>query len=225
MTTRLAAATLLVTLGAACGGDPTPFSGSIAPPRAATGTTTWVPDQTFERQVIFQAAMEVTVEDPAAAATQVESLVASASGYIERSRGGGDDKVEMNLRVPSASLDQVMAGIRPLGEVKRETRNSSDVTGRIVDLEARIQSLSALRERLRSYVERATTVSEVIALEAELTRVQTEIERLTGELTRLRGEVAMSELGVTLDKKHTRGPLTAAGYGVAWFFEKLFVWN
>jgi len=177
------------------------------------------------RQVLFRAAMDVTVEDPMAAAAQVQDFVTSVDGYVEGSRGGSDDEVEMSLRIPAAALVQVMDGVRTLGNVERESSSSADVTGRMIDLEARIQSLASVRDRLRGYIDRATNVDEIISIERELTRVQTEIERLTGELESMRSRVAMSELALTLDRKHTPGPLTAAGKGVAWFFEKLFVWN
>ena len=181
--------------------------------------------QVADRAVIFRATMDVTVVDPVAAAARVESLVSAVSGYIDRSTGGSDRKVEMSLRVPAPALDEVMDGIRPLGEVEREALNSTDVTGQMIDLEARIESLAAVRDRLRTYIDRATTVAEIISIERELARVQTEIERLTGELERMRSQVAMSEVGLTLDRRHTPGPLSAAGKGVAWFIEKLFVWN
>jgi hypothetical protein len=206
-----------------CGGDP--FVATTLAPPGVMSEGAAPPEQVPDRQVIYRAAMDVTVEDPMAAAAQVEALVGSVSGYIDRSEGGEDDKVEMNLRVPASSLDEVMDGIRPLGEVESESLNTTDVTSRVVDLDARIQSLSALRDRLRTYIDRATSVDEIITIERELTRVQTEIERLTAELTRMRGQVAMSEISVTLDRDHTDGPVVAAGKGVAWFFEKLFVWN
>ncbi len=231
MRSRLATHLFLAALLGACGGNPTSIA-TIAPPRAfseappdAPAEGSFEPRQVAERQVIFRASMDVTVDDPMAAAARVEDLVVAVSGYIDRSEGGSDERVEMTLRVPSASLDDVMDGIRPLGEVERETLSSTDVTGRMIDLEARIQSLAAVRDRLRSYIDRATTVAEVIQIEHELTRVQTEIERLTAELERMRGHVAMSEIAVSLDREHTPGPLAAAGKGVAWFVEKLFVWN
>jgi hypothetical protein len=216
---------------AACGGalpEPSPVgpAGVIASGEADVMTESGVaPAQVQDRQVLFRAAMDVIVEDPTAAAAQAEDLVTSFEGYVERSRGGSDDEVEMSFRIPAPALGQVMDGIRPLGKVERETSSSADVTGRMIDLEARIQSLQSVRDRLRGYIDRATTVEEIISIERELTRVQTEIERLTGELQSMRSLVTMAELELRLDRRHTPGPLTAAGKGVVWFIEKLFVWN
>ena len=236
MTTRLAATMFLTALLGACGGDPAPRPGPVFPPRAGPVASSApsiamptegsaAPEQALDRQVIFRGEMELTVEDPMAAAAEVESLTAAASGYVDRSQGGGDDTVEMTVRLPAASLADVRAGIRPLGQVDRDVLNTTDVTGRVIDLEARLQSATALRDRLRSYIDRATNVADVITIERELTRVQTEIEAITAELQRTRGLVAMAALDVTLDEEHTLGPVAYAGVKVGQFFKKLVVWN
>lgn len=171
--------------------------------------------------LVVQAEMHLAVDAPAESVPAVRAAVVELGGVVQSSRVDGDDRIDLSLRVPAASLDALLAELRPLGKVDREVQSTRDVTDQLADMDARLRNLTEVRDRLRGYLEQASDLSEIVAVEAELTRVQSELDVLTARLERLQGQAAMSTLNLRLTRKRTLGPLGAIVYGIAWTIEKL----
>jgi hypothetical protein len=177
-----------------------------------------------ERMLVRRAAMDVVVEDVAAAAARVQSVVVNLSGYVERGQLG-ERSASFTLRVPEKALDATLDSLATLGSVASRTVSAQDVTEEAIDLDARLQSLIATRDRLRKLHDNATTVTEVIAVERELGRVQGEVDSLEGRLKHLRSSAALATIELSLRRKIVLGPLGVVAKALGSVIAKLFVWR
>jgi len=116
----------------------------------------------------------------AAATQKIDAL----GGYISGSQRNGDDEsayASVTFRVPAASWDDALVGLRGLAQkVVDEQSSSDDVTGDVVDLAARIKNLQATETALQAVMTKATAIKDILTVQAELTTVRGQIEELAG---------------------------------------------
>ncbi|SHG81602.1 DUF4349 domain-containing protein [Halobaculum gomorrense] len=213
---------LLVVLAGCAGGDGADGAGggsdlgATARPEAAEATAAAggaadgaggaaVNAQVANRAIIYEATVELTVDDYGAARENLTALARERGGYVEQStqevRGEGNETWTVGrivLRIPSGNYSGAVERIRSTGELRSFHESTQRVGDRIVDLEARLKSLRAERERLRELYERANDTEDVLAVQRELSDVQTEIERTQARLTSLQRRVAYSTVTVEL---------------------------
>jgi len=161
--------------------------------------------QVADRQLIYEATVELRVDDYEAASADLTAMVRERGGYVGSSRtevrGEGNETWttgRLVLRVPSGNYSGAMEAINETGEVRSVEQSTRDVTSQIVDLEARLESLRAERDRLRELYDRANDTEDVLAVQRELSDVQTEIERTEAQLQGLERRVAYSTITVEL---------------------------
>lgn len=176
------------------------------------------------RMLVRRAAMDVVVEDVAAAAARVQSVLVQSGGYVERGQLG-ERSASFTLRVPEKALDATLDSLATLGSVASRTVSAQDVTEEAIDLDARLQSLIATRDRLRKLHDSATSVTEVIAVERELGRVQGEVDSLEGRLKHLRSSAALATVELSIRRKIVLGPLGVIAQALGSVITKLFVWR
>ncbi len=217
MRPRLAAA-LLVFFALGCasagGSDEARAGRSAAPPGQA------------DRLLVETAELSVAVDVVATAADSASALAQSLGGYESGSSISGEEFAHLDLRVPAARLDEALAALAALGTERSRSVSASDVTGEVADLEATLVNQRALRDRLRILLARAQKVDEVLEVERELTRLQTEIDSGEAKLKRIQTSVALSALGLDLERRkkpRILGPLGYLWVGTKWFVTKLFV--
>ena len=148
-------------------------------------------------------ALQVAGIDAAlAAATQ---QVTALGGYASGSDRSGDEEsaqATITYRIPAASWDEALAGLRGLAtKVLAERSATEDVTTQVVDLAARIRNLQATETALQGIMNRATEIKDVLAVQAELTSVRGQIEQLTAQKSHLEAQAAFSTLSVTFALK------------------------
>jgi FtsZ-binding cell division protein ZapB len=166
------------------------------------------------------------VEEPEAAAREVEALVTSLGGFSEDASRESEGASTLRVRVPTAELESVLDRIAELGDEKERRTSAHDVTEQLADVEATLESKRQLRDRLRALLGRAEKVKDLLDLERELSRVQSDIDRMEGFRERLQGQVDLATVHVTLTPPEPRrvlGPLGYVAWGIAWFAKKLFV--
>ncbi|MFB9824930.1 DUF4349 domain-containing protein [Halobaculum roseum] len=161
--------------------------------------------QVSERQLIYEATVQLRVDDYDAARADLTAMARERGGYVGSSRtqvrGEGNETWttgQLVLRVPSDNYSAAMEAINGTGEVRSVEQSTRDVTEQIVDLEARLESLRAERDRLRELYDRANDTEDVLAVQRELSDVQTEIERTQARLQSLERRVAYSTITVEL---------------------------
>ncbi|HEY2027413.1 MAG TPA: DUF4349 domain-containing protein [Gemmatimonadaceae bacterium] len=143
--------------------------------------------------------------------------VALSSGKDERHTG------TLQVRVPSAKFDALIAALSSLGRVESISSTVEDVGGEYVDLEAREANARHMEARLLEMLSQRTgKLSEVLSVEQELRRVREEIERYDARLKWLARRATLSSLDVTIheplpliDRRPGPGPLAEA-FAQAW---------
>ena len=204
--------------------------GSVPAPAGIAGcdlgpATTEIPTAGTGRMLIRSATLKLDVADPAAAAARVEQAVRSAEGRVEK-RTDEEDLVVLKLRVPTARLDSVTAGLETLGKVTFRQSESRDVTSEYVDTAARLKNAIALRDRLRELLAKTAAIAEVLEIEKELARVQGEIDAFEARRAAMKDEVDLADINCELRRQEREpipGPVTVIFKGVGWVLKKLFV--
>lgn len=149
----------------------------------------------------------VQVDSLDAAVARLRQLAAREGGVVANSslRGGRDQvrSAMLELRVPAARFDDLVAGLDPFGKVETVDVTAEDVGEEYVDVGARVANARRLESRLVDILaKRAGKLGDVLAVERELARVREEIERHEGRLRYLRTRSAVSTLAVTLHEPY-----------------------
>jgi Domain of unknown function (DUF4349)/Putative zinc-finger len=107
------------------------------------------------------------------------------------------------LRVPANQLDAVLAEVKALGRVERESQGGEEVTAQYVDLNARLSNARNTEQRLIEVLNQRTgKMADILAVENEIARVRGEIEQMEGERQGLEHRVSYSELQVELKEEY-----------------------
>lgn len=114
----------------------------------------------------------------------------------------------VTLRVPAGRAEQALAWFSRLGDVRRVTTATDDVTRQWVDLEARLRHFRAVERRLLGFLAATHSVREMLAVQDRLDQVQLSIEQLTAEIAALRETTAYAT--VTLDLVERDAPQAGA---------------
>lgn len=162
--------------------------------------------------------LEVAVAALRLAAQQVGGYVANATVTAGREQ---HRTATLEVKVPAARFDDLVAGLRPLGRVESVNVTAEDVGEEFVDVSARVASARRLEERLIDLLATRTgKLQDVLNVERELARVREQIERHEGRLRLLKTRAALSTLSVSI---HEPLPITgnpSAGDVVAEAFRR-----
>ena len=98
---------------------------------------------------------------------QVIDVTEGANGVVLNSRVTGTDenaRATLELQVPSATLDDTLAQLSELADVKSRTEQAIDITRIYVSAKDRLVGLRAQRDNLATRIRAATTDAEVASL-------------------------------------------------------------
>ncbi len=210
---------------AGCGGDGSesalvsgPTVGGAPAPAVAPGFREGAPqkdspaptDQSNRKEVIT-GSIDVTSDDPIAAAATVTEQVRAVDGRIDsRTEQPGTEKraarAVLSVRVPADKTDAFITGLGGVGTVTRVSTDRDDVTMQWQDLDARIKALQASVDRLKALITGATNTADLIAAEEALSSRQGELDSLTAQKRSLDDQVALSTLTITLTADNKNAP-------------------
>ena len=165
------------------------------PPNVAPGVR--------RRKVERQAALVL-----AAAPQDVEDVADDAIAVVDRHRGfvltssvrGGDDAgATLDLRIPSARLDEAVADLSRLGHVRSREQSSQDVTARFISTEARLREAEAERRSLLRQLAAADTLNETASVRARLRLVNRRIARSRSQLASQRARIQLAAVSLTIE--------------------------
>ena len=160
------------------------------------------------------------------ALTKVRQTAAQFGGFVANTalHNGKNEQpsATLELRVPSAQFDGLLAALGGIGKVESVTANAQDVGEEFVDIGARAANARRVEARLVEMLgSRTGKLSEVLTVEQELARVREQIERYDARLRFLERRTAMSSLTITLHEplalidRPSPGPLVEA-LALAW---------
>jgi hypothetical protein len=179
---------------------------SSATGRAATGKTAAPNSAQLDGllggpSLIKTVQLSVTTRDVAAAADRAESIALAAGGSVD-----GDDRTsgsrptaELTLRVPPASLGQVLGRLSALGTEVSRTLSTRDVTTAVADVDSRVRSAQAAIDQLRALFGKATQVEDLISIESELAQREADLESLQAQQRALNAQVQLATVTVELN--------------------------
>jgi hypothetical protein len=137
--------------------------------------------------------------------TKVTQVAKAVRGYVSDSSSqefGDSPSAAITLRVPAASFDAAIAGIRALkAEVVTQESSGKDVTATYADTEAQIASLKAARSRFLTILSGARTIGETLTVQQRVDDVQGRIDRLEGQRRVLENQSDLATLTVTVGEK------------------------
>lgn len=173
------------------------------------------PVQQQERQLVRTASVDLVSDNVLKAIDAVKKRAQGVGGFAGQ-ENSTKERGSVTVRVPSADLDNVVDGLKQVGDVTRSEVRSEDVTDQLVDTEARIATQKASVERLRVLFERAGSTSEIAQIEGELTKRQSELESMQRRSESLKGKVALATLTVQVSTTPITPPAPEkAGFGGA----------
>jgi hypothetical protein len=172
------------------------------------------------QKLIFEADMQLRVDDPAAAVEEARSWVEARGGFLEHSsisESGGQLYANATLRIPQEHYDDAREHLRGLAEeVLLDNSQRRDVTAQYADMQARLDNLEAaedeLRELLSTVIERGGNTEDILRVHQEITNVRGQIDSLRAQLDALSEQVALSTIRVEFSPT----PVTATEIRSRW---------
>ncbi|MFI6312591.1 DUF4349 domain-containing protein [Nocardia fusca] len=161
-------------------------------------------DQATDRKEVVTGTVDLTADDPVAAAQTLVDRVTELDGRVDQrteNPGTADNDPHANLvvRIPATDTDAFIDGLSDLGEITQVSTNRDDVTLQWQDLDARITALRASVDRLRDLMARAANTADLIAAEEALADRQAELDSLTGQRRYLDDQISLSTLTVDIE--------------------------
>lgn len=151
--------------------------------------------------IVRTATLELEVADVPAALAEARSAISEVGGYISGSDAydqGETRWATVTYRVPVDRFIEAIDTLRGAADrVVRETTQSMEVTGQVVDLDARIANLRASEAALVDIMDRAGRIDDVLAVQMRLQDVRGQIEQLEAQRAHLADQAALSTLTVS----------------------------
>ncbi len=177
-----------------------------------------------DRMVIYNADMEIAVENPESAMEAVIEMAEEAGGFVVSSNlsrtyydEGSLPRATLTVRVPAGQLDSIMRAVKDLTPVPEEdvlfeNVSGQDVTAEYTDLESRLRNLEAAEQALVELMEDAQDPEDVLNIFDELTYYRGEIEIVKGRMRYLEESAALSAISLTIVPKESLRPIEIAGW-------------
>jgi hypothetical protein len=178
------------------------YGGDSARTVGSSGGT--LADLTTEREIIATAEMTLRSEDVTATVDAIETIAASAGGFVSGRdvQSNPDDadrtRATVIVRVPTAKMDNVLDAASAEGDIVRVVSDEQDVTQTVVDVNSRVESARASVDRIRALLSQARTIGEVVRIESELSRREADLESLLAQQRALADQTEMATLSVTV---------------------------
>jgi len=178
----------------------------------------------IERMVIYNAHLEIAVEQPEDVMKEVIQMAEDAGGFVVSSNlyqtytdSGRVPRASVTIRVPAGDLDSIMDAIKamtpdPKEDVISENVSGQDVTSEYTDLTSRLRNLEAAEEALVELMEDARDPEDVLNVFDELVYYRGEIELVKGRMKYLEESAALSAITIEIVAKQSLQPIEIAGW-------------
>ncbi len=179
----------------------------------------------IERVVIKNASITIIVDDPINAMTVIGDMAEAMNGFVVSSNlykvttreGREVPQGDITVRVPANQLKEALDTIKslvaePEEDVRSEQVSGEDVTREYTDLTSRLRNLEQAQQQLTKIMEEARRTEDVLAVYNELTRINEQIEVIKGQIKYYDEAARLSAINVTIISKETIAPLTIGGW-------------
>lgn len=191
------------------------MGGQAQPPQDAPPA-----DANLARKIIYDAQIDLVIDDIDPTAQKLVDLVTTAGGYLAEQNVSGSPGTQRSgrwkIRVPVDRFEGFVKDLIALGELERNLRTSQDVTAEFYDFEARIRNKKVEEATLVKILEeRGGKLEDVLKVEVELARVRGEVEQMEGRLRVLANLASLATVTVNLRERVKYEPPepVVAGFG------------
>ncbi len=161
--------------------------------------------KTDPEKLVIEAWIDIKVDDPARAATEIRAKVEASGGrVISENVVGPQNKASsaaMEIRVPPLEAAGFQAWLASRGLVESRRVMATDVGKQLFDQELALKNLDVTMTRLQKLAEKDASMKELIEIETEMTRVRGQIERIKGEQRWLLDRVAFATITLSLSRE------------------------
>lgn len=162
-----------------------------------------------DTKIIKTADINLEVKDVNSAADSLKTLAAAKGGQVSstniRKTYNNQLTGTIVIRVPQASFDAAIEGVKALGTVKSISTSGQDVTEQYVDLQAQKTSYTNQLAQYNAIMKQSTRVEDIIKVQEQIDRVQTELDRLNGRINYLDNRIDLSTISVYLQEPEPVG--------------------
>lgn len=152
-------------------------------------------------------------------ANEVVAVTDRLDGFVLRSSvSTGEEGASFGnfeLRVPARRLQDALAQLSKLGDVRARTQAGQDITRRFVSVGDRLEGARAQKASLLSRLEEADSDTEAESIRRRLDLTSAEINGLRGQLRQLRLRSNYASVSVTLERANDGEPTGGDGLGGA----------
>jgi len=180
----------------------------------AGATPAPVPEAAPARKIIYNAAVDLIVEDFSTVEDSVPRLARMHEAYVAdmeiQGSSGGQRRGQWKVRVPVDQFEPFLAEVLKLGLPTKNHRDSQDVSDRFYDAEARVKNKKVEEARLIKLLEEVGgKLEEILTVERELSRVRGEIEGLQGTLRVLSNLSSLTTVTIVIQERKDYVPPAA----------------
>src|SRR5881398_1804646 len=163
------------------------------------------------RKLIRNATVQLEIVSFDNAVQKITAVANEEHGYIattdSEKQANGKLRGQVVVKVLPENLDLFLQKIRSLGELKKQTLGTEDVTKAYFDTDARLKNAHVMEQRLIDMLKTKTgKVSDLLQVEKELGRVREEIEKMQGELKYWDSQVQFATVTISLAEKDMEEP-------------------
>src|SRR5436853_4756540 len=163
------------------------------------------------RKLIRNAIVELEILSFDDAVQKITAVANEEHGYIattdSEKQANGKLRGQVVVKVLPENLDLFLQKIRSLGELKKQTLGTEDVTKAYFDTDARRKNAHVMEQRLIDMLKTKTgKVSDLLQVEKELGRVREEIEKMQGQLKYWDSKVQFATVTISLAEKDMEEP-------------------
>ncbi len=173
--------------------------------------STFGEEATALRIVIYNAEMDIRVDNFEKARNALEQKAKGYNGYIVQSDSnrydGEQQSGTMTFRIPQEHFQAFLNDAEGLSvQVNNRHVSGQDVTEEYVDLDSRLKSKKAVEARLLEFMKQAQKTEDILKISSDLADVQEQIEQIAGRKKFLENQTAFSTVTITLQENEVPVP-------------------
>jgi hypothetical protein len=174
------------------------------------------------RKIIYTGRVEMIVDDFDKTEARLQMLLGEQKGYISSAEVNGQPGEPRSgtwtLRIPSENFEEFLTAVKVLGELRKQTRDTEDVTDRYFDARAEVTNLEAREQALRQlYKEKiaGSKLTDLLEVDRELNNVRMHINVIKGHLQRWDKLIEYATVILTLRDRKGYVPPTSPDFGTS----------
>lgn len=179
------------------------------------------------RKIIYNANLDMTVDDPTGVLASIVERCKSLGGYVSESYTTTDDFGTSNcsatLKVPADLLETLVNEAKGYGKVNDYRLSSDDISLSYYDIAARLDSAKAEEKQLLDILEQCHTVEDILAVRESLASVRADIESYQAQINLWDNLVGYATLSLYI--RRTPQPAVAAEPELLTIWKASDVWK